>query len=216
MYEKREKQCGTIALVYYAAYWFFLLFCGKLQVLTQSKLFANIPYPLVFLLTVIFVYRREHSWRSLGFTRQNSKTDLWIAAAIVAASICVKVFFTWRAFGVLTSEHWFWILWQIPYFLFYIGAVEEILFRGFLQNYLFGLNLSSKLTFCIGALFFSFIHLPYQMYNRGFPSLLAYAVWSSPNLVYNFLFHLLLCLIAKKRGSIIIPIAIHFMWNYLF
>lgn len=216
MYEKREKLCGVIAVVYYIAYWFLLLLCGKVQVLTQSRLFTTVLYTLIFVLTVAFVYRKEYSWRSLGFPgEKNTKTDLWLGAVLILAGICIKIFLVWKAFGQLTEDLWFQILWTIPYYLFYIAAVEEILFRGFIQNYLFGLNLNPKLVFCLGGIFFSLFHLPYQMYNRGFSSLLVYTVQMIPSLVFIFFVHLALCLIAKKRESIILPIVIHFLMDYL-
>lgn len=173
-------------------------------------------YTLIFVLTVAFVYRKEYSWRSLGFPgKKNTKTDLWLGAVLILAGICIKIFLMWKAFGQLTGDLWFQILWTIPYYLFYIAAVEEILFRGFIQNYLFGLNLNPKLVFCLGGIFFSLFHLPYQMYNRGFSSLLVYTVQMIPSLVFIFFVHLALCLIAKKRESIILPIVIHFLMDYL-
>ena len=57
------------------------------------------------------------------------------------------------------------------YYLFYISLIEEILFRGFIQNYLFGLKCNKYLVFLIGALMFSIMHLPFQMYKNNNVSL---------------------------------------------
>lgn len=211
MYERRNQQCGFIACISYVIFWLLLLLCGKIQILTQSTLVANIPYFIAFIVTITCIHRKENSYKSLGFTTKNIRIDLWIAISILIICIVIKSFLSFYSAGSFCVE----LLWQIPYYLFYIATIEEILFRGFLQSYLFGLNLNSKLIYCIGAFFFSLQHLPYQMYTQGYASLLKYAVWSFPNLIFTFFFHLVMCMIVKKRGNIIIPIAIHFVFDIM-
>ncbi|MCI8778531.1 MAG: CPBP family intramembrane metalloprotease [Bacilli bacterium] len=63
------------------------------------------------------------------------------------------------------------------YYLFYISLLEETLFRGFIQSYLFGLKCNKYIIFIIGTLLFS----------------LTYIIESFPQLIFCFVFHLMMC-----------------------
>lgn len=70
------------------------------------------------------------------------------------------------------------------------------------------------MIFTIGALFFSFMHIPFQMFVHNNVSL-NYLVEALPNLIETFISHFVYCFIAYKRNDITIPIALHYAYNFL-
>ncbi len=100
------------------------------------------------------------------------------------------------------------------YNLFYIATIEEILFRGLIQNYLFGFKVNKYLVFILGVLFFSFMHIPFQMFVHDNVSV-SYVIQAIPNLVETFISHFIFCFIAYKSKDITIPIALHYAYNFL-
>lgn len=205
MYQKREKSCFIIALLYYAAYMLGLLLMGVL-VSRQVKGYNIIEY-LLFGAGVAIVLKRDRSFRPLGLGGEKWKANLIISAVIVATAFLTG----WVLFDSPLPH----LLKALFYYLFFISFIEEVVFRGMLQNYLFGLNANKYLIYCLGALLFSLSHLPFQMYLHGDVSF-GYVVNALPQLVFTFFFHLLMCFITKKRGDILIPTALHFANNFLF
>lgn len=204
MYQRRERSCFFIAIFYYIIYMLSLLLEG---ILYQKQLgFMEVPYCLIFAAGVAMVLLRDRKPDCLGFPKGKLKINLLISLVIVLVTFLGSVF--------LYPEHFQSLLKQTLYYLFYIGMVEEVIFRGLLQNYLFGLKANKYVIFAIGAVMFSLSHLPFQMYLHGDVSW-GYVVSAIPQLGYTFLFHLLMCWIADRRGDITIPIALHYINNYI-
>lgn len=204
MYQKREERCFVIALLYYAAYMLGLLLMGIL--VSRQVTGYNIIEYLLFGAAIAIVLKRDRSFRPLGFGGEKWKVNLIISAAIVAAAFIAG----WVLFDSPLPH----LLKVLVYYLFYIALIEEVVFRGMLQSYLFGLKAKKSVVYCLGALMFSLSHLPFQMYLHGDVSL-GYVVNALPQLIFTFFFHLLMCFITKKRGDILIPTALHFANNFL-
>lgn len=171
----------------------------------------DIPYYFLInlfliLVAVLTVILKEKSLLNLGFSNNNIGRNLIVAFSVIAVSVSVAFII-----GSLPVSK---ILKGTAYFLFYIALPEEMIFRGFLQNYLFGLKAVRKVIFIICALMFSFMHLPFQMYVNGNPSF-SYLLESVPQLIFTFLLHLIMCFITKKTGDIIIPVSLHFALNFI-
>ncbi len=66
---------------------------------------------------------------------------LVIAVLIVAISVGIAFLYTDRSANIITKA--------VLYYLFYIALQEEMIFRGFIQNYLFGLSVDKKIVFII-------------------------------------------------------------------
>lgn len=208
MYKECDRKYGVIGVICWILYMAGLLLMGIMHKKGVAYRSYQSVYLIMFALVVItaFLLKRKNGFEFLGFGRDKIKKDCVISACIVAVVFIVSIFGS--EYTVLQ------LLKRTLYYLLYIGAVEEITFRGFLQNCLFGLKLNRIVTFLIGAAFFSFMHLPFQMYLHDNVSLMYLAeVW--PNLIFTFVFHLLMCLITYKRKNIMIPIAIHYVTNYL-
>lgn len=205
MYQEKSRKYGIIGMIYWGIYMLGLLGSG---ILYSHELPFQVPYITLIVLAIgiAFVMDKKKMLCSLGFSKEHIKAD-----SIIAVSACAITYI----FSVFVSEYSPWTLLKTSlYYLLYIGAVEEIAFRGLIQNYLFGWKCNRTVLFLIGAAFFSLSHLPFQMFANGNVSL-SYLTIAWPNLIYTFFFHLLLCFIANKRKNILIPIALHYISNYI-
>lgn len=205
MYQPKDKSYAIIAVIYYLIYWFGLFLAGVLyQKGIQSGM--NIIYCLLFIAGVIIVLLKDKNINNLGFQKGNSKKNLIIATIVVWVTFLIVWIFSDLDFSILII--------QMLYNLFYIAAIEEILFRGLIQNYLFGFKFNKNVIFIIGALFFSFMHIPFQMFVHDNVSIF-YVIQAIPNLIETFISHFIFCFIAYKSKDITIPIALHYAYNFL-
>lgn len=166
----------------------------------------NVIYCALFAAGVLIVLIKGRNIRDLGFGKEKLKTDLILSLAVIVITFLV----IWKVSGLPFQKSFG----QMLYYLFYIAAIEEILFRGFIQNYLFGFKLNRYVLFVIGALLFSFMHIPFQMFAHNDVSW-HYLVKAVPNLIETFIAHLVWCFIADKRGNITVPIALHYAYDFL-
>ena len=202
MYERCDGKYARIGITYWCAYMVGLFFMG---IMYEKQQPFQLIYLLFFVLLILiaFLINRKEAFQLLGFGGKKLKTDCIISICIVTVVFLISVFSGKdTAFGLLKTS---------LYFLFYIGAVEEIIFRGFIQNCLFGLKAGRTAVFIIGAVFFSLIHLPFQMYVHHNVSL-TYIIQAFPQLIYTFLFHLFMCLLTYIPD---IPIVLHYTLNYM-
>jgi len=166
----------------------------------------NIIYYSLFATGVLIAVVKNRNIYNLGYGKEKLRINLTISLIIVLITFILIWVFSDLSFDQL--------LWQMLYYLFYIAAIEEILFRGLIQNYLFGFKLHKYVIFIIGALLFSFSHIPFQMFVHNNVSL-HYIAEAVPNLIETFLSHFVYCFIAYKRRDITIPIALHYAYNFL-
>lgn len=163
MYQEKDKSYGIIALIYYIIYCFGLLLSGIMyrKGITYGM---NFIYCLMFVVGVLIVLIKDKSIYNLGLhENEKIKTNLIISCIIIAITFTVVLIFSNLPLKKLII--------QMLYYLFYIAAIEEILFRGLIQNYLFGFKFNRYLIFIIGAIFFSFMHIPFQMFRHNNVSL---------------------------------------------
>lgn len=205
MYQSKNKLYGIIAVIYYFTYLFGLLLAGILY--QKGFTFGvNIIYCSLFAVGVLIALIKDRNIYNLGFGKEKLKINLIISLIIVVTTFIVIWVFSDLALNDLLK--------QMLYYLFYIAAIEEILFRGLIQNYLFGFKLNKYVIFMIGALLFSFMHIPFQMFVHNNVSF-HYLVDALPNLIETFIHHFVYCFIAYKRKDITIPIALHYAYNFL-
>jgi membrane protease YdiL (CAAX protease family) len=149
---------------------------------------------------------KDKSVENLGFTKNHIKINLLIAFCIVTLTIIISIFISPYPLKRLMKG--------ALYYLIYVSLAEEMIYRGLIQNYLFGLKLNRCWIFVIGALLFSFMHLPFQMYVNDNVSF-GYIIDALPQLAFTFVFHLVMCFITYKRKDITIPVALHFAIDYI-
>lgn len=205
MYQFKKKSYGIIAVIFYGIYFCGLFLAG---ILYQKGVMSgmNIIYCALFAVGVLIVLIKDGNIDNLGFGKDKLRINLIISLIIVAITFIVVLVFSNLAFKKLIK--------QMFYYLFYIAAIEEILFRGLIQSYLFGFKLNKYVIFVIGALLFSFMHVPFQMFVHNNVSL-HYLVEAIPNLIETFIGHFVYCFIAYKRRDITLSIAVHYAYNFL-
>lgn len=204
MYQKKNKSYAIIAILYFIAIIFGYLAMGVLYK-------RGIPYYyviqwLLLASAVLIAVIKDRSVICLGFTKEKIKTNLLVSGIVIAASIVFAFLYADRPAAVIVKA--------VFYYLFYIALLEEIVFRGFLQSYLFGLPVNTKIIFIIGAVMFALMHLPFQMFVNNMISL-SYVVVAMPQLIFTFVFHLVMCFITYKRKDILIPTALHFALDFV-
>ena len=205
MYQSKNKSYGIIAVIYYCILFGGLLLAGLLY--QKGFTFGmNIIYCTLFVMGVLIALIKDRNIYNLGFRKEKLRINL-----IISLIIIVMTFVVIWVFGDLAFKE---LIKQMLYYLFYIAAIEEIMFRGLIQNYLFGFKLNKYVIFTIGALFFSFMHIPFQMFVHNNVSL-NYLVEALPNLIETFISHFVYCFIAYKRKDITIPIALHYAYNFV-
>lgn len=168
--------------------------------------FYNIIYYLLAVCGIAIVLIKDKNVTDLGFTKEKLKVNLIISCSIVILTFIISVIMGKHSISELIKNS--------LYYLFYVALVEEVTFRGIIQNYLFGLKCNKYIIFLIGAVMFSLMHLPFQMYVHNNVSF-NYIIEALPQLAFCFVFHLVMCFITYKRGDITIPVAIHYAIDYL-
>lgn len=129
MYQSKNKSYGIIAVIYYFTFLFGLLLAGILY--QKGFTFGvNIIYCSLFAVGVLIALIKDRKIYNLGFGKEKLKINLIISLIIVVTTFIVIWVFSDLALNDLLK--------QMLYYLFYIAAIEEILFRGLIQNYLFG------------------------------------------------------------------------------
>lgn len=204
MYKSKDKSYFLIAVIYWIIYMVGLLIMGVLYKNNISH--YNIIYYILFAISILIIVLKDKRVNNLGFTKENIKQNLLVSISLIAVTFIISVFISEYSLDKLLKVS--------LYYLFYISLVEEVIYRGFIQNYLFGLKANKYLIFIIGALLFSFTHLPFQMYVNNNVSL-NYIIEALPQLLFCFTFHLIMCLITYKRKDITIPIALHYAIDYI-
>lgn len=204
MYESKEKSYAVIAVIYWIIRCIGLFIEGIL--LKNNVPFHSIIYYILFMSVVIIVLLKDKSVKNLGFTKEKLKVNLPISIGLILIIFIISVF--------ISSSPLIKLLKLAGYYLFYVSVIEEIIYRGFIQNYLFGLKIKRSLIFIIGALMFSLSHLPFQMFIHDNVTI-SYVFDALPQLLATFLIHLILCFITAKRKDITIPIALHFALDYI-
>ncbi len=204
MYQTKKKNYAIIAIVYFIVMMFGYLIMGVLHKCGVE--YYSIIQWLFLIGTVLIVIIKDKNIINLGFTRKKVKWNALFAGLIIAVAIIFAFLFTDRSANIIIKA--------VFYYLIFIAFQEEIIFRGFIQNYLFGLSANRKVTFIIGAVMFALIHLPFQMFVNDMVSL-SYVIVAMPQLVFTFLFHLLMCFITYKRNDILIPTALHFAIDFV-
>ncbi len=204
MYKEKSKIYFLIAIIYWIVYMVGLLLMGMLY--KKGINYHNIIYWAISVIGILIVIIKDKNVINLGFAKEKLKTNLIISFVIIAIVFIISIIV--GKYSILR------LVKGSLYYLFYISLLEEILFRGLIQNYLFGLKCNKYLVFLIGALMFSLTHLPFQMYVNNNVSL-SYIIEALPQLIFTFIFHLIMCFITYKRKDITIPTSLHYAIDYL-
>lgn len=204
MYKNKDKNYAVIAIIYYVLFILGYILMGILYK-CGVKYYSVIQW-LFLIIAIVIVLIKDKGILNLGFSKENLKRNLLFSGIIVAISIIFAFLYTERSDSVIVKS--------VLYYLFYIAFQEEVIFRGFIQNYLFGLCINRKVIYITGALFFSLAHLPFQMFVNNMVDF-SYIIVAIPQLVFTFAFHIVMCFITYKRKDILIPVSLHFAIDFV-
>ena len=199
MYSKKEKRSDVLVAIGVYLLEMAALYGTKFTVqhgITQIIGFITIVY----VLSIVFVLIKDKSSVNLGFSKEKIKIN-----SIIAAGIIILAF----VFGICFSKITITQLLKTGLRILIMTALrEELLFRGIVQNYLMALPGKKWISFVIGGVFFATIHIPlYSLNSPGLP------LWLQ--LVFAFISHFNFCLITYWRKDITIPVALHFLIDFL-
>ena len=198
MYHSRQRRDACIALLLYCAELLILYGMGRLCLAGKEYSFLRWLVPAA---TAVIAWKRDRSLVVLGFGKGHLRTDTVILTAWLAVSFCIGLFVMQKPYPEIWPE--------ACYYLFAVALCEEVLYRGFLQNYLFGLPYPKQICCLIGAGMFSASHLPFYLQVNGFHPIFLV------QLGITFVSHLVFCYIGEKRDNLLIPIAIHVSQDFL-
>ena len=198
MYKSRQRGDACIALLLYCAELLILYGMGRLCLAGREYSFLRWQVPAA---AAVIAWKRDRSLVVLGFGKGHLRTDAVILTAWLAVSFCIGLFVMQKPYPEIWPE--------ACYYLFAVALCEEVLYRGFLQNYLFGLPYPKQICCLIGAGMFSASHLPFYLQVNGFHPIFLV------QLGITFVSHLVFCYIGEKRNNLLIPIVIHFSQDFL-
>ncbi|MBR1738993.1 MAG: CPBP family intramembrane metalloprotease [Ruminococcus sp.] len=201
MYKAELRRSPKAAFFFYVVDMLGLLLMG---IMYKSGIKNTAPiYLIIFaaMLMASYLIDQKNLLTLIGIKGKHIK--LTLPAALI---ICAAAFALGTAVFDSSIKHQIYVS---AYFLFYISLIEELCYRGFIQNDLFGLKMNRNLTVLIGAVMFSLMHLPFQMFAKG-GGKLSYIVKAVPQLIGTFQFHLLLVIICLLTGDVLIATALHY------
>lgn len=205
MYCRRKRKETKYAFIMYLIIPVFVGIEAFLSSNQNVMIIVNIVFSLILsLFCIFFVFKQEKSLELLGLNK-NIK-HLIMSSIIFIITIIVR--------AIITDYSIVELVIYALYNFFIIALYEELLFRGFIQSYLFGLNAPRFSIYILGGFLFAFIHIFSQMIIlrdvRYVFTLNALEVFIS-----TFFCHIVLAIITKKSKDIYIPTALHYLWNYL-
>lgn len=198
MYGPRPAKDAVLALMVYAAECVCLYIEGRYsdsQVIYWTL--GQAPTVLAVVLTLL----RDHRLKNLGFYPGHLKKDAFLLFLMVVAQILAGVYGRQMEWGTALRRFTYYFLW--------IALGEELLFRGFIQSFLFGLRMPRWAIYVLGAALFSLSHIPYQMQIRPWDWLF------TVQLCMTFALHLLFCFFTNKRGNMLLAWGIHTALDFL-
>ncbi len=204
MYQTKKKTYAIIATLYFIVMIFGYLIMGVLY--KRGIEYYSIIQWLLLISAVLIVIIKDKSITNLGFTKEKITPNLLLAGVIIVVAVGFAIIYTDRSAIVIAKATF--------YYLLFIAFQEEMIFRGFIQNYLFGLDINRKIIYITGAVMFALMHLPFQMFVNDMVSL-SYIFVAMPQLAFTFLFHLLMCFITYKRKDILVSTALHFAIDFV-
>ena len=155
---------------------------------------------IVYVFCVVFVLIKERNLTILGFGTEKTKRNAPIACGIIIATFFIRLFMSKSSFAVLLP--------LAIHMLVMTALREEILFRGIIQNYLIISQRNKFVFFAMGGLLFASSHIPlYSLNQPGIP------LWLQ--LLFAFAGHFIFTGIAYWRKDITIPVALHFLMDFL-
>lgn len=199
------KKDGIFALIMYALVMVLYYCMGAVYASKNLYLGYQVNIGLV-LLCIGLVVARKQPLKSIGISKKNLKTSL-ILGAIPSILLLTVMLIA----GLLGGDHFETasnLLLSFLKFLFIIGFVEEIIFRGYIQTRIYGLIKKPIAAILITAVFFMLMHIPFQM-GRAQMGVFEYITTNYISLLFTFAWHIVFNFMYSKYNSIAAPTLFH-------
>lgn len=217
---------GILALLYYLFYMVLISCFGLIMFNTDiysrwGKYFTNMSmYKFIFYIpitvlsilpAILIVYLRKQSISSLGIRKTK------IIKSIFLGVIFSLPFLIPNIINGIANNHNFRdiesLMWEFLYFLICIGAVEEVIFRGFIQIRIRGIIKSKWLSIFIVGILFSILHIPFQMMKANM-SLIEFILYDMSHLINVMIIHVYIVYLYTRDNNLIAPIIAHTLINF--
>ena len=223
-YVLQTKKYGRIdalfALIVYVVMTFLFLLIGKLFVnkstlLTEAYLFSVTGVFSLFLIGLVFLLCsiRKQKLMTVGFSMTYAKQSFRMGMFLFMIIIALKVITSVNNGFKFQTDTVLIVMYTI-YYLIFIALMEEVVIRGYIGTRLYGYFTNKKLSIVIVGIMFSLEHIPFQMMYAQM-SLLEYISQNWKALVCFAFFHFVLQWLYTKYNSIIAPIIVHFIWDFI-
>ncbi|MDO5779367.1 MAG: CPBP family intramembrane metalloprotease [Clostridium sp.] len=128
----------------------------------ENKMFAKvifyIPLDIIELFPIFIILKyRNQSLKSIGINKNKILKQI-----IIGISLYLPLFLlNWKSTKILNVESM--SIWNFMYMLMEIAFVEEVIFRGYIQQRLRGLIKNRYINLFVVAFMFGIIHLPFTL-----------------------------------------------------
>ena len=223
MYDEITKQF-TIADTWYALLLYFVIMIsywgmGRYFYSLGERLSGGIFYMIeacnvagIVALVLLVCHFRGQGMDTIGLGKESwmlAVKDACIGLVVIIVVVAVAYLLGGRVYYSIGH-----LIGRFLYYAILIAMVEELFFRGYLGPRLYGAACGKWWSITIAAICFSLVHVPFQAVFQHIP-FLEYVVMVWPQLVFTFVFHIVMQWIFAKRCNLLVPIMIHTFWNFL-
>ena len=194
---KYEKLDGILAIfmtIYISIttiiFWYIIIKWGwfdKFASNFENKMFAKfifyIPLNIIELFPIFIILKyRNQSLKSVGINKNKILKQI-----IIGISFYLPLFLlSWKSLKILNIESI--SIWSFMYMLIEIAFVEEVIFRGYVQQRLRGLIKNRYLNLLIVSFMFGIIHLPFTLIQFDNITFLQVFLSTMPRMIMHIYF----------------------------
>lgn len=214
------KKDILLALILYCIMVIEFLLLGELFVQKKTELtetFVFISTGVVSLniigFVILFCTIRKQKLITLGFSKNKAKESFnfgMILLILVSIIGCIGANIT----GSRIQSDVGVILMRFIYFVFFIGFMEELVFRAYIGTRFFGVFSNKRLSIIVVGIMCSLLHIPFHMIITQI-SLFNYISLHWVSLLRITVFHCGFQWLYSKYNSIIAPTILHFIIDFI-
>lgn len=191
-------------------------FIQKGETLSQLYIFGFTG--IISLLCIVLVFFlcaiRKHKLITVGFSYTYAKKSFTAGIMIIILFSVLKGIIPVIFYNSTIRTDFGQILMKFCYYLFFIAFMEEIVFRGYIGTRFYGYFKNKLLSIIVVGILCALLHIPFQMVVTQL-SLSKY-ISINMGIIYNYFFwHLIEQWLYAKYNSIIAPVMLHFIMDFI-
>lgn len=172
-----------------------------------------IPISLVTIFPIIIIlYLRKQSLASLGIKKSKTVKSIFLGILFALPfTLPTLIYGIYNQYNVANMGD---LIWRFFYFLFCIGFVEELAFRGFIQTRIRGIIKNQRLSIIVVGVMFGVMHIPFQMLLANM-SPIQFVLYDIKHLMITMLVHGYLVFIYSRDNNIVAPTITHTLMDLI-